>query len=81
MLSTHRTALLWPSATWTHCRVEERLLLVDGTGLMTPLQHTTHTSACSGWRRSGEGLNHGPPGPVMHRMHSLGDGHEAADPK
>lgn len=39
--STHRTALLWPSATCTHCKVDERLLLVVGTGLMTPLEHTS----------------------------------------
>jgi len=41
--STQRTALLCPSATWTHCSVADRLLLVGGTGLMTPLEHT-HTS-------------------------------------
>lgn len=40
--STHRTALLCPSATWTHCNAADRLLLVAGTGLMMPLQHT-HT--------------------------------------
>lgn len=38
--STQRTALLCPSATWTHCNVADRPLLVDGTGLMTPLENT-----------------------------------------
>ena len=35
--STHSTALGWPSATWTHCSVDQRLPLEDGRGLMTPL--------------------------------------------
>lgn len=38
--STHKTAFPCPSATWTHCSVAERLLLVDGTGLITPLRKT-----------------------------------------
>lgn len=60
MLSTHRTALLWPSATCTHCRVEERLLLVDGTGLMTPLEHTTHASVTKRARLAPESRPTGP---------------------
>ncbi len=35
--STHSTALLWPSAIWTHCSEPPRLLFDTGTGLMTPL--------------------------------------------
>ncbi len=33
----HSTALLWPSAIWTHCSEPPRLLFDTGTGLMTPL--------------------------------------------
>lgn len=37
--STHSTALLWPSAIWTHCREPPRLLFDTGTGLITPLMY------------------------------------------
>ena len=67
MQSTQRTALLCPSATWTHCSVDERLLLVGGTGLMMPLENThTHTHQ-QVWAERGAGSHPNTTG-VMHNM-------------